>query len=994
MSIKLANSNALTASRNNIPWFKRGLYGDATFYADFVSNRYAVNGAETTAAALWSVTQSVGGYAKQSDNSLTSYGANALRIGGEGVLIESAKTNIALHCDAFSNAAWSKTNATINADSETTPDSSATGDTLSDDNSSGTGAVHATQSLTFATSTEYTVSVFAKENGLSWLRLGIEGMASQALEQYYNLSAGSVGTAGGDVTASGIEEYSNGWYRCWFTFTSDASDTAASVRVQVASGDGATTVDLDGTSSVYVWGAQVEAGGFVSSLIITAGSTVTRPVDNVQIDVNISTFLSDTHGTLLAGMYRAPESTLLNSRIYGFSGAHGLDVNNDNATSDLYFGDATTLAATAVDQTYEDAGGAKIAFSWDADVHQRQLVASNGVLTWDRIGDFNFSGKDLFIGSRGGTVNVLDGYVSELSAWSYAKVWDDLEELARATPLTPDYYLSASGDDANDGTSVENAKLTPAAAMALMSNGDILGVVAGSVFEAPLNLPSESLTGCTSMKVGGGANPIFRGRVIVTDTWSKTDGYDDIYEISWSGADFGAGAENDTYVSIWFGDGPGMQLLDPVGIEATSLSNLATLDDGFFMDRTTWVSESANTLYIRLEGGADPNTTSKIISATKYLHAVHAGTDGRVIGLTGDGNGADDGAIIAARASQCKSYNTTTHGFLGRPDATRLEAVMFECDQYNNRSRPGSVYSGGQGATDLNFFAGSPLSGMYAHVVKCNSYNDDTITGLYVDGGVGASIFGHVGVGLDWHQFIIQDCTADSRHALAFSGAAENFTVVRSNISLTKECFSAEGSAGTYVRIIKNFGKGDTDTFDLDKFLKLTLDANATVKVMGNVILCIDTSGGEVWNSDGVASDNITIEYNTFVRLSGVANTLFIRNQADGVMTYNRNVFDGGNWASYDDTGGSTMTSDYNTYNGVKIHLDGTDYDDLAEFTSFYNGQSPAPSPLRDVNSNEGSIDWVTDPDTWTGIEDAISNSGSLPKAVSSGAEHYVSSWD
>ncbi len=995
MGTKIGNGNAVTLSRGQVPWFHRGQYADANFYADFVNNRYAVNGAEVTAAALWSVTQSVGGYAKQSDGSLISYAANTLRIGGDGVLIEEAKTNLALYCDDFSNAAWSKTNATIVSDSETTPDSSADGDTLSDDSSTGTGAVHASQAITFATSTDYTVSIFAKADGLSWVRLAIEGMAAQDLEQYYNLSAGSVGTPGGSVGSSGIEQFSNGWYRCWFTFTSDSSDTSASIRVQLATGDGATTVDLDGTSSVFVWGAQVEAegnaGAFVSSLIITAGSTVTRPTDNVQVNVALSTFLSDTHGTLLVGCYRYPESLLLNGRIIGFSSAEGIDINNDNATSDVYFGNPTTLGATATGQLYDDDGGAKLAFSWDADVHQRQLVIADGVLTWDRIGDVGFSGSDMWIGTRGGAQNILDGYVSELIFWPYAKVWDDLETLTRANPITPDYYLSSSGSDANDGTSIDQAKLTPGAALALISNGEVLGVVAGSEFDDELDF--DTLTDCIGIKVGGGNNPLFRAREIITDTWVATEGYDGVYQIEWSTA-WPGGSEGDSYVSVWFGTGSEIEFLDPVGIEATSLSNLESLDDGFFMDRTTWDSSGTNTLYVRLEDGENPNTSSKLLSATKRFYCVNMGTNGRAIGLTGDGAGTDDGAIIAARSTRCHSYNTTTHGIIGRPDDTRFEAVMFYNRQYNNRSRPGAIYSGGQGATDLVFFAGNPLTDMYAHAVGCFLSNDKSIPGLFVEGGTGANIFGHTGVGINWNEFIIQDCESDSRHALAFSGAAVNFTVARSNIQLTKECFSAEGSAATYVRIVKNFGYGDTSVFDLDKFIKLTLDASATVKIKGNVILCIDTSGGEVWNSDGVASDTIEIDYNTFVRLSGTENVLHIRNQADGDVSAQYNVFDGGQWALYDDAGGSQMFSDYNTYNNVKIVHEGVEYDDLAEFTAFYNSQSPAPSQLRDVNSNEGDIDWVTDPSTWTGIEDAVSNTGSKPKDISSGAEHYVSAWD
>jgi len=93
----------------------------------------------------------------------------------------------------------------------------------------------------------------------------------------FDLSAGTTGGPNNDHDSAGIESIGNGWYRCWVVWDS-TTDLVGEIRIHVADG-GSATVDRDGTSSILVWGAQVEAGSFPTTYIPTTSAAVTRNAD-------------------------------------------------------------------------------------------------------------------------------------------------------------------------------------------------------------------------------------------------------------------------------------------------------------------------------------------------------------------------------------------------------------------------------------------------------------------------------------------------------------------------------------------------------------------------------------------------------------------------------------------------------------------------------------------------------------------------------------------
>jgi hypothetical protein len=206
-----------------------------------------------------------------------------------GLLTEGARTNSELDSADLTTANWTKQQSTIGANVIAAPDGTITADKIQEDNTSaGHSVFNAGPSAAGNADTVvgcYSVFLKAAERSRVLLVLGAaaSGFSTNSAIAVFDLSAGTVVTSSviglGSITATGIQSFANGWYRCWIAGA--ANEAATNHLPYIFVDDGTHTVPTNYTgvtgNGVYAWGAQFEAGAsFPSSYIPTTTASVTR----------------------------------------------------------------------------------------------------------------------------------------------------------------------------------------------------------------------------------------------------------------------------------------------------------------------------------------------------------------------------------------------------------------------------------------------------------------------------------------------------------------------------------------------------------------------------------------------------------------------------------------------------------------------------------------------------------------------------------------------
>ena len=186
-----------------------------------------------------------------------------------GLLVEEQRTNLLLRSEEF-DTTWTPTRASVTANTTLAPNGTATADSLIED-STASASHFLSQTVTFAAGS-YTFSCYLKADTRSEVRL-ICFDNTTTFAVYFNMSTGTVGSTAGGAAGS-ISLMADGWYRCSITFTAAAGTGYARVGLAVA---GSQTYTGDGTSGVYLWGAQLEQSATVGEYIPTTSTINSAP---------------------------------------------------------------------------------------------------------------------------------------------------------------------------------------------------------------------------------------------------------------------------------------------------------------------------------------------------------------------------------------------------------------------------------------------------------------------------------------------------------------------------------------------------------------------------------------------------------------------------------------------------------------------------------------------------------------------------------------------
>jgi hypothetical protein len=198
----------------------------------------------------------------------------------------SGRSNTFTYSEQIDNAAWTKAGLNAfgsgsTADATTAPNGTSTADLITEN--SATAQRYALQVVSGVDLTQrLTLSVYAKPaSGARYLGLGIANNAATAnlVRAVFDVSSGTVTsvTSGGNGTGASatISAVGSGWYRCTLTGIPDSSGTQARGIIGLSN----TTTNYlpsytgDGTSGLYVWGAQLEQAAAASEYLPTVSTS-------------------------------------------------------------------------------------------------------------------------------------------------------------------------------------------------------------------------------------------------------------------------------------------------------------------------------------------------------------------------------------------------------------------------------------------------------------------------------------------------------------------------------------------------------------------------------------------------------------------------------------------------------------------------------------------------------------------------------------------------
>ena len=142
----------------------------------------------------------------------------------------------------------------------------------------------------------FTWSIYAKKGEKDWIVINAYNGGSARV--WFDLANGVLGTESGDAVGA-IEELSNGWYKCSVT---RPSNTIVIFNLGLAEANGSFSYTGDGTSGVYLFMGQLEAGSYATSPTLTSlsaeGTTTTRVAETCTGAGDASTF-NDSEGVLM-----------------------------------------------------------------------------------------------------------------------------------------------------------------------------------------------------------------------------------------------------------------------------------------------------------------------------------------------------------------------------------------------------------------------------------------------------------------------------------------------------------------------------------------------------------------------------------------------------------------------------------------------------------------------------------------------------------------------
>lgn len=334
-----------------------------------------------------------------------------------GYLSEPQSTNYLLRSQDLSNAAWTKTNATLTT-AQASPDSATSAQKVA---ATASGVCSVAQAGASNSATGHnTISVRAKADTGSWLLLQV-GIAGTTISAWFDVSTGAIGatsTSGAGLTyrVHAVEREESGFWWCELTFDNPSAQIVTHTA-SVVSANSATTATIG--QALIFWQHQSEAVSSATSPIVTTSATVTRSADLATrpLTAPLAGCVSLSCATVFQSRMRTQPNAGTSPRFPGVWALGSFFVALRHNGTDLTLRTGNTDSAV---QAITAASHNRVAMSVAATGGQ-SISSLNGASTINLTGAGIGTTVTYFqIGHNGGTTTQVQGYVLSMALYAHA----------------------------------------------------------------------------------------------------------------------------------------------------------------------------------------------------------------------------------------------------------------------------------------------------------------------------------------------------------------------------------------------------------------------------------------------------------------------------------------------------------------------------------------------------------------------------------------------
>ena len=325
----------------------------------------------------------------------------------KGLLIEEQRTNLLTWSDDFSNVVWNKlASTTVTANTVTSPDGTSNADTIE-----LAGAAQGIyQTTTVTANTVYTASVYVKLGTM---------LVSEYKIAIYNATAGAMIAV--EITPTAVVSSST-WTRIDYTFTTPVG--CLSVRFYPV------RITATVNATVYLYGAQLEAGTFPTSYIPTTSASVTRAADNASmVGTNFSSWYNQSEGTIYSQWMLGGDST--SNNVYNINDGTGNNLIRARYNSAGSASDNAVIVGGGVQATLSASNQVALYSSYKNAMAYKQddfARSSSGLLITDTLGNIP-TVTQINIGCGASGTEQLNGHIQSIKYYPRRLANGDLQAI-------------------------------------------------------------------------------------------------------------------------------------------------------------------------------------------------------------------------------------------------------------------------------------------------------------------------------------------------------------------------------------------------------------------------------------------------------------------------------------------------------------------------------------------------------------------------------------